>query len=108
MHLQITVPCLLDRIRRHQQRNFVDSHIRARTCIRACNRLPHELPSQTWPSLKSFLVFYFSLDSFFLFCMCKSDPFSIYLGQGLIISYYLFSFSLVLCFNLLRTRLPMC
>src|SRR6266481_5156833 len=39
----------------------MDPCIRTRTCIRACNQLPHELPGQTWPSLKSSLVFYFSL-----------------------------------------------
>src|SRR6266481_8416896 len=39
----------------------MDPRIQTRTCIRARNRLPCELPSQTWPSLKSSLVFYFSL-----------------------------------------------
>src|SRR6266481_4876645 len=71
--LQTTLPCPLDRIRRHRRRNIMDPRVQARTCIRTRDRLPCELPGQTWPSLKSFLTLYFSLSSLSLFCMFKPN-----------------------------------
>src|SRR6266481_5541092 len=40
----------------------MDPCVQARTRIRTCDRLPCELPSQTWPSFKSFLTLYFFLE----------------------------------------------
>src|SRR6266481_1807543 len=51
----------------------MDPRIRTRTCIRAHNRFPRELPSQTRPSLKSFLVFYFFSWTYHLFFVCSSQ-----------------------------------
>src|SRR6266481_2618628 len=51
----------------------MDPRIRTRTCIRARNRSPRELPSQTRPSLKSSLVFYFFSWTHHLFLVCSSQ-----------------------------------
>src|SRR6266481_6220484 len=51
----------------------MDPRIRTRTCIRARNRFPPELPGQTWPSLKSSLVFYFFSWTHHFFFVCSSQ-----------------------------------
>src|SRR6266481_3816864 len=74
----------------------MDPRVRARTRIRAHDRLPCELPGQTRPSLKSFLTLYLFLEltQFVLYVQAKSI--SIYSRHGLILitSYFLlFPFS---------------
>ena len=63
--LQIIVPCLLDRLRRHRQRNLVDTCFWTRTHFQTRYGIPHQVPDQAWPSVKAFLTPVFLCSHFF-------------------------------------------
>ena len=64
-HLQTTLPRPLDRLQRHQWRNFVDTCFPTRTCFRTHRRLSRGLSSQTWSPVKTFLIWYAYWSHFF-------------------------------------------
>src|SRR6266481_3453231 len=89
----------------------MDPHVRARTRIRTHNRFSCELPSQTWPSLKSFLTLYFFLELTQSVLYVQAKSIAIYSRHGfiLITSYFLlfpFSFPFFSQVKPTQTQLP--
>src|SRR6266481_7824356 len=71
----------------------MDPHVQARTHIQAHDGLPCKLPSQTWPSVKSFLTLYFFLELTQSVLYVQAKSIAIYSRHGFIlITSYFFLF----------------